>query len=189
MAIQVKTGLALKEWAGVIDAMAQGQQIVALRKGGIREKTFLVEGRGFYLLPTFEHQAAELIKPQFRPGLERALREQRDDQGLTVQARADVADCWEIDDEARLNALGPYHIYTDEFVRARFNWRPKQPLTVMLMRVHRLERPWRTGLPSGVGGCRSWLEVDAGAAPAEAGPALSDAMFEERATRLRVLLS
>ena len=60
MTTQVKTGLALKEWAAVIDAMEHGRQVVALRKGGIREKAFLVEGRTFYLLPTFEHQAPEL---------------------------------------------------------------------------------------------------------------------------------
>ncbi|MGI8550821.1 MAG: DUF1802 family protein, partial [Dehalococcoidia bacterium] len=46
--------LALKEWAAVIDALQRGEQIVTLRKGGIREKAFLVEGRSFFLLPTFE---------------------------------------------------------------------------------------------------------------------------------------
>ena len=189
MTTQVETGLALKEWAGVIDAMLRGEQIVALRKGGIREKAFLVQGRSFYLLPTFEHQAPELVKPSFRPGLECALQEQRDGQGLIVRARADVTDCWEVDDEARLNALAPYHVFTDDFVRTRFNWRPKQPLTVMLMRVFRLERPWLTGLPSGVGGCRSWLEIESEAAPADAGPAVAEHEFDERAAALRGLLS
>lgn len=189
MTVQVKTALALKEWAAVIEAIVQGRQIVALRKGGIREKAFLVAGRSFYLLPTFEHQAPDLVKPEFRGSIERALVEQRDESGLIVRARADVVDFWEIDDEARLEALGPYHIFSEEFARSRFNWRPKQPLTVMLLRAQRLTTPWRTGLPSGAGGCRSWLEVDAAEAPAETGPALPDADFELRAAELQRLMA
>jgi hypothetical protein len=189
MTVQVKTALALKEWSAVIDAVEEGRQIVALRKGGIREKAFLVEGRSFYLLPTFEHQAEDLVKPDDRHRIERAQREHRDETGLVVHARADVVDLWEVDDEARLRALTPYHIFTEDFARSRFNWRPKQPLTVMLLRAFLLSEPWRTGLPAGVGGCRSWLEVDAAAAPAVSRPALSDAEFEACAALLRTALS
>jgi hypothetical protein len=189
MAVQIGTGLALKEWAAVIDAMSQGRQIVALRKGGIREKSFLVQGRSFYLLPTFEHQAPELIKPEFRESLGRALAEQRDESGLIVRARADVVGIWEIDDEKRLAALALHHMFSEEYAQTRFNWRPTQPLTVLLLRTRRLATPWVTGLGAGVGGCRSWLEIDASAAPAELGPVLADAEFEFRAAELRAALS
>jgi hypothetical protein len=188
MAVQVKTGLALKEWAAVIDAMEHGDQTIALRKGGIREKAFLVEGRTFYLLPTFEHQDAELVKPQHRQNLERALAEQRSEDGLVVRTRADVVDVWEIDDATRLAALSPYHIFSDDYAATRFQWRPKQPLTVLLLRVSRLARPWRTGLPSGVGGCRSWLEVDAAAAPDIGAEAITPEEFARRAAELTGLL-
>src|SRR5690348_14361772 len=53
MTTQVSTAHALKEWAAVIDAMERGRQVITLRKGGIREKAFLVEAANFYLLPTF----------------------------------------------------------------------------------------------------------------------------------------
>ncbi len=188
MTVQTGTALALKEWGAVIDAMQQGLQIVTLRKGGIREKAFLVKGRSFYLLPTFEHQAPELLKPEFRESLERALSAQRDESGLIVRLRADVEAIWEIDDEPRLWALGAYHMFTQEYAQTRFNWRPKQPLTVLLLRTHRLVHPWSTGLPKGVGGCRSWLEVDASGAPFSSGPVLPDAKFEVQAERLHKAL-
>jgi hypothetical protein len=188
MAVQTATRLALKEWAAVIDAMQQGLQIVTLRKGGIREKSFLVEGRSFYLLPTYEHQAADLIKPEFRESLDRAVAGQRDDAGLIVRLRADVDAIWEIDDEQRLSALTPYHMFTDEYAQSRFNWRPKQPLTVLLLRAQRLEQAWSTGLSKGVGGCRSWLEIEAGAAPSISGPVIPDAEFEARTELLHAVL-
>jgi hypothetical protein len=172
----------------VIDAMERGRVAVTLRKGGIREKAFLVQGRSFYLLPTFEHQAPKLVKPAFRDAIERAVGEQRDEGGLIVRTRADVAGLWEIDDERRLDALGPYQMFTDEYARARFAWRPTQPLTVMLLRVHLLAEPWRTGLPTGAGGCRSWLEVEAQSAPPIAAPAIEDRAFERLAAELHAHL-
>lgn len=188
MTVEVRTALALKEWAAVIDAMDRGLQIVTLRKGGIREKSFLVPDRSFYLLPTFEHQSADLIKPEFRASLDRAITDQRDDNGLVVRLRADIAGIWEIDDERRLDALSDYQMFTDAYAASRFNWRPAQPLTVLLLRAYRLERPWSTGFRAGIGGCRSWLEIDAAAAPAESDAALTDAEFESRAVVLRQIL-
>jgi hypothetical protein len=188
MTTEVKSAFALKEWGAIIDAMDSGHQIVSLRKGGIREKAFLVEDRTFYLLPTFEHQAPELIKPEFRASIDEALAGQRDGRGLVVRLRADVAGLWEIDDETRLTSLDEYHIFTREYAESRFNWRPKQPLTVMLLRAYRLPSPWSTGLPSGVGGCRSWLEIDSAGAPSVAGPVLDDPVFAQRASRIRDLL-
>jgi len=188
MAVQVQTALALKEWAALIGAMTRGVQTVALRKGGIREKAFLVEGRSFYLLPTFEHQSVDLVKPEFRGDVTKGLAAHRDDNGLVVRARADLIDFWEVDDETRVRALDPFHIYTGEMVLKRFNWRPTQPLTVMLLRTYALAEPWHTGLPSGVGGCRSWLEIDAEAAPTAGAPALSDSEFSSVTVELRSLL-
>jgi hypothetical protein len=188
MTVQIKTALGLKEWGAVIDAMESGRQFITLRKGGVREKSFLVEGRSFYLLPTFEHQSAELVKPEFGDSVERALAEQRDPSGLIVRLRADVAGLWEIEDQRRLEALNPYQMFTPEYAQTRFSWRPKQPLTVLLLRAFRLTQPWYTGLPSGVGGCRSWLEIDAASAPTETAPVLSDEEFYSVTSALRKLL-
>ena len=188
MTIQVGSALALKEWGAVIDAMESGLQIVTLRKGGIREKSFLIEGRSFYLLPTFEHQSPDLVKQEFRQSIDRALVRQRDEDGLIVRLRADVAGLWEIDDQRRLDALAPFQMFTPKYAQSRFAWRPTQPLTVLLLRIDRLQEPWRTGLPSGVGGCRSWLEIDAAAAPSELIPVLNDAEFQARTAQLHAIL-
>jgi hypothetical protein len=45
--------IAFKEWAVTVRALAEGEQLVALRKGGIREenKHFEVEHEQFFLYP------------------------------------------------------------------------------------------------------------------------------------------
>ena len=62
--------MALKEWAVTCQALAEGQQILLLRKGGIHEdgKDFRVVHREFLLYPTFEHQKPELLQPSSSEG-------------------------------------------------------------------------------------------------------------------------
>ena len=59
---------ALKEWAVVVHALLEGEQIVDIRKGGIKEdgRHFDLPTRRFWLYPTAEHQKAELLKPAYR---------------------------------------------------------------------------------------------------------------------------
>ena len=48
---------ALKEWAVTVRALAEGEQLITLRKGGLREdnKHFEIEHDRFFLYPTFDH--------------------------------------------------------------------------------------------------------------------------------------
>ena len=50
--------IAFKEWAVTVRALAEGEQLVTLRKGGIREpdKHFSLDHERFFLYPTFDHQ-------------------------------------------------------------------------------------------------------------------------------------
>ena len=69
--------IAFKEWAVTVRALAEGEQLVTLRKGGIREpnKHFEVEHDRFFLYPTFDHQRRDLVRESHPPELRRALEE------------------------------------------------------------------------------------------------------------------
>ena len=58
---------ALKEWSAVIAALDRGLQIFLLRKGGIVEagRGFQLKHPEFLLFPTFEHQHARSLKPEY----------------------------------------------------------------------------------------------------------------------------
>lgn len=60
--------VALKEWSAVTVALNRGIQIFLLRKGGIVEarRGFELRYREFLLFPTFEHQHAQYLKPEYR---------------------------------------------------------------------------------------------------------------------------
>ena len=69
--------IAFKEWAVTVRALAEGEQLLTLRKGGIREsgKHFRVEHDRFFLYPTFDHQRGDLVRESHQPELRRALEE------------------------------------------------------------------------------------------------------------------
>ena len=55
---------AFKEWAVSCQTMAEGRQILLIRKGGIREESgvFRIHDPEFWLMPTYEHQNAALLQ-------------------------------------------------------------------------------------------------------------------------------
>jgi uncharacterized protein DUF1802 len=69
--------IAFKEWAVTVRALAEGEQLLTLRKGGIREpqKHFKLEYERFFLYPTFDHQRSDLVRESHQPELARALEE------------------------------------------------------------------------------------------------------------------
>ena len=59
---------ACKEWAVIVHALLAGEQIVDVRKGGLREegRHFGLRATRFWLYPTAEHQRADLLKEPYR---------------------------------------------------------------------------------------------------------------------------
>ena len=59
------TNAALKEWAMICQALADGRQTLLVRKGGIQEikDGFEVTHRSFWLFPTYVHQKATDLVP------------------------------------------------------------------------------------------------------------------------------
>lgn len=172
--------IALKEWAVTVRALAEGEQFVTLRKGGIREqnKHFEIEGSRFFLYPTFDHQQAGLVRESHIPELKRALEDgiwnppaptaKSMETGLAVpqpvsvrlRAWAEIAAAYEITGPAELKALAPYHVWTSEYAEKRLRWKPNHPLHVLLLRTHRIPRPVTIRVHESYLGCKSWLDVE-----------------------------
>jgi len=59
---------AFKEWAVIVRALLEGEQILDVRKGGLHEdgRRFGVRADRCWLYPTYEHQKPELLKPAYR---------------------------------------------------------------------------------------------------------------------------
>jgi hypothetical protein len=189
--------IAFKEWAVTVRALAEGEQLVTLRKGGVREadKHFKLEHDRFFLYPTFDHQRADLVRQSHQPEMRRALEEGvwpdgeppahaltedgRIDQPERVRVRAwaQVAAHWTVTDPRAVDALSPYYVWTPDYAEKRLQWKRRHPLHVVLLRTHRIPRPVTVKVRPEYGGCRSWLQLQR-ELPFEGTPVLSDDEFE-----------
>jgi hypothetical protein len=167
----------LKEWAVAVKALELGETALVVRKGGIREKAFAVENRRFLLLPGYEHQRPELLKPEYRQLL-KEIPDLTDDGPLRFTSFAEVREAYEISEPRSLAAIDPYHIWTPEYAESRFRWRPKKPLTVLVLRVYLLPEPVELPYSEAYGGCKSWMELEEPVSTAGARPALEDDAFD-----------
>jgi hypothetical protein len=167
----------VKEWAVAVRALERGDTALVVRKGGIREKAFAVANRRFLLLPGYEHQRPELLKPEYRVLLGE-IPDLTDDGPLCFTSFAEVKGAYEISEPESLAAIDPYHIWTPEYAESRFRWRPKKPLTVLVLRTYLLPEPVELPYSEAYAGCKSWIELEQRVSTAGARPALEDEPFE-----------
>lgn len=168
---------ALKEWAVAVRALELGQTALLVRKGGIREKAFAVPQARFLLLPGYEHQRPGLLKPGYR-GLMDEIPDLTDDGPLRLSSFAEVEGAYEVSEPDELAALDPHHMWTPEYAGSRFKWRPKKPLTVLVLRTYLLPATVELPYRDDYGGCKSWISLSEPVPVEGARPALSDRDFE-----------
>lgn len=171
---------ALKEWAVAVEALERGETALVVRKGGIREKAFAIPEARFLLFKSYEHQKPELIKPAYR-NLMDGIPDRSDDGPVIFTSFAEVAGAYEISEPESLRAVDPYHMWTPEYAEKRFKWRPKKPLTVLVLRTHLLPEPVEVPYGESFSGCKSWIELEEPLSVKGARPALNDADFEKLA--------
>jgi hypothetical protein len=188
--------IALKEWAVTVRALAEGEQLVTLRKGGISEtnKHFEIAAPRFFLYPTFDHQQTGLVRESHVPEFRRALEDGvwptppptigmmeagigiPQPTSVRLRAWAEIAAAYEVTDAAAIEALSPYHVWTPEYAVKRLKWKPRHPLHVLLLRCYRIPRPVTLRVQPEYLGCKSWVEIDRELA-FEGKPVVSDDEF------------
>jgi hypothetical protein len=195
--------IAFKEWAVTVRALAEGEQLLTLRKGGIREenKHFEIEHDRFFLYPTFDHQRNDLVRDSHQPELARALEEGVWADGepppsalaqeggiaqpdrVRIRAWAEVAASYLITDPRCVDALSPYYVWTADYAEKRLAWKRRHPLHVIVLRTYRIPRPVTVKVRDEYGGCRSWVELQR-ELPFEGTPVLSDDEFERASAEI-----
>jgi hypothetical protein len=197
--------IAFKEWAVTVRALAEGEQLITLRKGGIREpgKPFRLAHERFFLYPTFDHQPGDLVRESHQPELRRALEEgvwsdgepplhafatggiQQPDR-VRIRAWAEVAGHFTIADPRCVDALSPFYVWTTDYAEKRLGWRRHQPLHVLLLRTYRIPRPVTVKVKDEYSAAQAWVELQR-ELPFEGTPVLSDAEFERASEEIAAI--
>jgi len=178
---------ALKEWAIVCKAIEDGKQVLLFRKGGIMEyrNGFELKHKVFFLFPTFEHQSIDSIQNEYREELEVLKQQQQQQQKdntqslnqkennisneknskvtqdiINISSFVEITHFIEINDISKLEKLEKYHIWNLDYVKMRFNYNPKKPLYLLMLRAYKLNEPIEIQNSPEWSGCKSWIQFD-----------------------------
>jgi len=172
---------ALKEWAIVCKAAEEGKQVLLFRKGGIMEyrNGFELKHKNFFLFPTFEHQSMDSIRNEYKEKLKNldkpvhtatykntrsnsSIKNNSDQaQNVTnIDLFVEITYFSEINDINKLEKLEKFHIWNDEYVKMRFNYNPKKPLYLILLRTYKLNDTIKINNKPEWSGCKSWIQLD-----------------------------
>ncbi len=177
--------MAFKEWSLVCAALASGRQSVILRKGGIAEGRagFSWQHREFALFPThFHEQSKHLLSRDEQDAVPAESAEHTI--SLTAMLEMSVV----LTDWEQILALAPFHFWTEETVRARFDYTGDRALSVGVLRVSRLQQPYSFPDAPGYGGCRSWVKIPEAPPQGAAIPVLDDATHARQMADLMQIL-
>jgi hypothetical protein len=183
---------ALKEWAVLCDALAGGEIVALVRKGGIREQRagFAVRHDRFLLYPTWFHEKSAELQPRFAARIAGAHRPPvRPPEGIIpIDLVADVAAVWHVRELERLRAIEPFHGMAWPAVVSRFEYRGTPELRVIAVRVLRLPVVHDVPETRRYQGCVSWVALDHAIDVAGARPVISDVELSSRIGTLTAAL-
>lgn len=179
MSLPPTLSTALKEWASVTHALSTARQIILLRKGGILEAAggFELEHPHFLLFPTYLHQNLDMIKRGDEAGYE--PRASEPDQ-IPLACAAEVTDILQLKSRTQMDAIDDAHIWTSPLIDMRFNYRPQNPLYLLLVRTYVLPTVTVVENTPAYAGCKSWVPLDQQISTAGAKPVIDDSEYEHR---------
>jgi hypothetical protein len=188
MALPTSLSIALKEWAIVCRALETGRQMILLRKGGIYEAAgeFELENPQFLLFPTYLHQNLAMLKSADQEGFEPHAAEPAQ---IRVSAAAEVTDIIQLKSRGQMDALDAGHVWTPPLIDMRFNYKPQNPLYLMLVRAYSLRDPVTVENTPAYAGCKSWVPLEQSIRTNDATPAIDDATYASRRASIMASLS
>ena len=186
---------ALKEWAVVCKGLEEGRQTILLRKGGIMERKdgFELKHNDFYIFPTYEHQSRDLLQQDYADKFESILQSKPIDDQNAIYLYAKVIFITETFNREMLYDLRDFHIWNEKYISLRMDYNPEKPLSIVLLRVYRLNTALNVTLSPQQAGCRSWIDFQSPSMEDSEDnigrPVLSTDTFHERRSQLMEVLN
>src|SRR5947199_5516754 len=91
-----------------------------------------------------------------------------------------VTDIVQLSSRAQVEAVDDEHVWTPALIDMRFNYRPENPLYLLLLRAYRLHEPQTIANTPAYAGCKSWVPLDQPVDLGDALPVLDDVKYDVR---------
>jgi len=169
---------ALKERAGVVNALLDGAQTVLVRAPGLEPRGY--DGR-FALYPAYSHQRRDRYSPRYERYYH--VSRAKPDAGIPVRgvARVVAEHTLQPDD---LPGLAPHYVYSADGLRDKYQF-DDGAARLLVVRVERLAEPRLVEERDTYRGCRTWIDLDEAVELGPSTPVFDDAAFAERRAAVR----
>ncbi|BAU67292.1 hypothetical protein STA3757_47030 [Stanieria sp. NIES-3757] len=180
---------ALKEWAVAVQALEAGQTIMLLRKGGIKEenKSFSLPYRRVWLYPTYEHQKPHLLKAKYASQVT-PVESGWHPTEIRIGSCAEITEIFSVSNPDVVAQLEPYHIWNEQMISDRLKWKPRQPLSVLLLRVYCLPEPQLIPYHQAYSGCKSWIDLVKPLSLKNLIPVLDQEVYNQQVREIRKII-
>src|SRR5207247_4051973 len=131
--------------------------------------------------PTYLHQNPQMLKSEFHEQVEK--REEEPAQ-IVLSAAGAVTDIVQLQSRQQMDALEDEHVWTPPLINMRFNYRPANPLYLLLVRAYRLPQPVTIENTPAYAGCKSWVPLEGPVQTAGAMPVIDDRAYDARRRRI-----
>jgi len=182
---------AFKEWAIVVDALGHGEQILILRKGGIREGRdgFQIEHPQFLLFPTLFHQQRESVTTEAQARYDQIAPHLAPPEVVRLEFFAEVAAWRQLDALSTAEALRGQHCWRDKVIADRFDWGNAKNIFAIAVRAYRLPLAVELPMSPAYGGCKSWVELEKDIVTTGARLVLDQPAFDHKLNRFLAALN
>jgi len=153
--------IGFKEWQVICDACSSGRQSILFRKGGIHEGRdgFSFKHDKFVFFPTRFHNQQSGV----REGTFATLPEWEVGEEVTITHLVKTDWAITINEWSDVQKLTPFHIWTENTIKERFDWEGKGMATGSIhcawVDVTPLKTPIKFLYEKKYAGCRSWVEI------------------------------
>jgi hypothetical protein len=168
---------AFKEWAVVVDALARGDQIIILRKGGIDEGPdgFRVDHPRFWFFPTAYHQQRDSVIARAQARCDQLSLPAHG--SFRLEFWAEVVCARRLETLAAARRLEGQHIWRPEVIAERFDWGRHKAIYALAVRVSKSPAPVDLPDDPAYAGCKSWIELNQDLTTTGSEPVLDEAAF------------
>ena len=137
---------------------------------------FQMEHEEFLLFPTYLHQNEKMLKPDVHAWYEPATVEP---DKILIDTACEVTDIIRLKARPQMNAIEQFHIWADPLLDMRFNYKPQNPLYLLIVRAYRLVTPVTIDNTPAYAGCKSWVPLTHPIDTANCIPTMPESQFNQ----------
>ena len=103
-----------------------------------------------------------------------------------ITSFGEVLDEKDVSSQETIDALSSFHIWSEDYIKARQNWMPEKPLKAVFLKIYKVPK-FEIPIKSEYQGCKSWIDINANIETGK--PVLDEAELNSRLEKFKEIVN